>query len=143
MIQAWLLKQAWKLATGGAAILSVLLGLALTASYLENRQLVRQIELAEKRINDPKTGYAARLAQSHTNEAQLQFNLDRQNQVLRSQESEAKVRLGATQQALNEAQKRSKDQAVLVRQLLAIPPKGDTLEDRYRDIDNRLLESLK
>lgn len=139
MIQGWLLSQAWKLATGGAVIASVVLGFFLAQTYIENRQLVRQIEVATQEAMDLQ----ADLAQSHTNTATLQVNLDRQNLALRTQEAEAEARLRVTEAALEEVRKQNKEQAERLRKILAVPPKGATVEDRYEDIDRRLVESLK
>lgn len=135
----WLAAQGWKLATGGAAIASIILGFLLAQTYFENRQLVRQVEVAAKQASVLQ----ANLAQSHTNTATLQVNLDRQNLALRTQELEATTRLRETEQALEAARRESKEQAARLRKILATPPKGASVEDRYEDIDRRLLESLK
>lgn len=133
----------WKLATGTAALVAVLLGFALTQSYLENRYLARQIELADKRINDPKTGFQARLAQSHTNAATLATSLNVQSSAMIKSQSEAEIRLAETEAQLALAHRQNKEQLAKILKLLATPPKGVTILDRYSDIDNRLMESLK
>lgn len=134
----------WKSATFGAAIVAAFLGLALTQSYLENRHLVQQFAQSERRINDPDTGYVVQLAQSRMNAAGLKVSLDRLNVTLLEQASVAKTRLLETSKALDEAQRKNKENEARIRRLLlATPPKGNTLEDRYEDIDKRLLESLK
>ena len=138
MISTWIAAQGWKLATGTAAIASIILGFLLAQTYMENRHLVHQIEVAATKASELQ----ANLAQSRTNGATLQVSLDRQNLALKTQKFEAEQRLQEVEAALEATRRENRQQAERLRKILATPPKGATVEDRYNDIDRRLLESL-
>lgn len=135
--------QLWKFATGGAAIISLCLTIALTMAYLENKVLNHQIELADHRVNDPKVGLVALLAQSETNVATLRTTLTRTTEVLTRQVLADQFRLTQISAQLADTQRENHRKQIVIERIMALPPKGLSLEDRYEDIDRRLLETLK
>lgn len=135
--------QIWKIATGGAAIISIVLGIALTMSYMENRSLISQVAKAERSINDPKTGYVVRLVQCRTNAAALQVALDKQTRALKDRAASDASALQSVTDQLRDTQRRNRERGENTQRVFALPPKGVTLEDHYEDIDKRLLETLK
>ncbi len=132
----------WKILTGGAAVLAVVLAGLLFSSYLTNRDLSAQRTVLSQRINDPKTGYIAQLAQSRTNVEQLKASIAQQNIAYDKLSKDSADRLAATKLALAQAQRET---AVMQRKLdgfLSTKPQGVTLEDRVRDIDHRALQEF-
>lgn len=134
--------QIWKIATGGAAVLAIILSSLLLSSYFENRDLMDQRNALSQQINDPQTGYVAQLAQSRTNVAQLKNQIEKQNEAYTQLSETSAARLAEAERRLAAAQRAS---AVMQKQLdgfLATAPKGTTLEDRIRDIDERAMKEF-
>ena len=135
--------QMWKFATGGAAIISLGLTIALTMAYLENKVLSHQIELTDHRVNDPKVGLVALLAQSETNVATLRTTLTTTTEVFTKQAQVDRLRLSYVSAQLVSTQRDNRRKQIVIERIMALPPKGNSIEDRYNDIDRRLLETLK
>ena len=135
--------QLWKFATAGAALIALGLSLALLNASIENRSLTKQITVAEKRINDPKTGLVVRLAQAETNVVTVRVALTRQNEQLKQHSAQAEARLALLSAQLSDTQRRNRRNLDKINKLMALPPQGPQPIDRYEDIDRRLVESLK
>jgi len=127
----------WKLATGGAAIVGLVLSALLMSSYFENRDLMKQRTALQTSINDPVTGYVARLAQANTNVATLKHEVEVQNDAYDRLSAESKALLASKQAELAKAQAQTKAMQLRLNGFLATKPQGATLEDRVRDIDAR------
>jgi hypothetical protein len=134
--------QLWKFATGGAAIIAVGLGIGLTYAHIENRVLRHRVEVVEASITDPKTGYVARLAQSETNVATVTEGLKAQNTALAMRAAVDTRNLVRVTAQLKDIQRDNRKKDIQIQRFLALPPTGSTLEDRYSDIDRRILETL-
>lgn len=133
----------WKIATVASG--AVILGLvgAMVVVKLDNRQITKLNEQLDTRINDPSTGYVARLAQANTNVETLKVQLAEQNEAFLKKSNADAARLKETEAKLAAAlAERAKIQRQ-VDQFLAIKPRGNTLEERVIDVDTRLLEILK
>lgn len=133
----------WKVATTGAAVLAAVLGTLLALAYLDNKALSQQIAVTEHRINDPKVGLVAQLAQAETNVVTVRTALTRQNAVLVARGRADAERLARVSDQLFDTQRQNRERLVIIDRLMALPPKGDSLIDRYNDIDRRLLETLQ
>jgi len=127
----------WKLATGGAAIVGLVLSALLMTSYFENRDLMCQRTALQTSINDPQTGYVARLAQANTNVATLKHEIEIQNTAYDKLSAESKALLASKQAELAKAQAATRAMQLRLNGFLATKPQGATLEDRVRDIDAR------
>lgn len=132
----------WKIATGAAAVVALLLGILLTTSYMQNRDLTRQRDGLSVAINDPATGYIAQLAQARTNVETLKVAVEQQNAAYDklSVESQAALRLAQARLAAAQAETRALERKVA--SFLATKPQGATLEDRVRDIDDRAMKEF-
>jgi len=140
-----ILNAPWKLATIGAGVVAALLGFFLISAHLENKSLNTQKAELVDRIENPQTGYVARLAQANANVIELRTAIERQNVVIRQREGEAReaqANLESLRAQLREAQARSADLNRRLQRFLATKPQGATLEDRVNDIDRRVLEDL-
>lgn len=133
----------WKLAAGGAVAVTLGLAATLVVVKIDNNQLANLNAQLDARINDPSTGYVARLAQATTNVETLKAALVEQNTVYQRKSDADAARLRETEAKLAVALiERAKIQKQ-VNAFLAIKPRGNTLEDRVLDVDTRLLEMLK
>lgn len=139
---SWLTGQAWKIATGGAVVITLLLSALLMASYFQNRDLSSARAELARRIDDPKTGYVVQLAQARTNEATLKAVVTRQNAAYATLSATSRAQLAQSERALALAQARTREMEVRLRSFLATKPRGSTLEERVRDIDDRALAEL-
>lgn len=141
-----ILNAPWKLATIGAGVLAAILGFFLFTSTLENRSLTKQkLELVD-RIENPHTGYVARLAQANANVVELRTAIQRQNTIIRERENEARqaqAQLEQLRTRLAAAQRETAQMQERLRRFMATPPRGNTLEERVRDVDNRIMEDLR
>lgn len=132
----------WKIATIGAGVVSLVLVALLMSSYFERQDLLKQRAALELRINDPKTGYVAQLAQATTNVATLKVAVERQTKQLKDFEAASNAQLKATEAQLKVAQEQTRVSQLKLNRFLATKPQGATLEDRVRDIDARALAEL-
>lgn len=132
----------WKIATGGAVILSLVLMSLLLSATFTNKDLTKQRNEMAQSINDPKTGYVALLSQARTNVATLRTQLEVQNVAIDKMSKESAAKLAESRRQLVLAQTKT---AAMERQLgrfLATKPVGDTLEARIRDIDARAMKEF-
>ncbi len=132
----------WKVATIGAGVISLILVSLLIASTFENRDLSNARAVLASRIDDPKTGYVAQLAQARTNEETLKLVVKRQNEAYTTLSAKSKSDLALTEAALVVAQRETKLAESRLAAFLATKPQGATLEARVRDIDERALAEL-
>lgn len=132
----------WKIATGGAAILALVLGFFLLTTTLENRSLTKQRDKLSLSITDPNTGYIARLTQSRTNVVTLEGAIKTQNEAYEKQSKAAQAELARLKKELSAAQAETRASERRLSQFLATKPKGNTLAERVTDIDNRVLKDL-
>lgn len=132
----------WKLATGGAALLAVVLSAFLMSSYFENRDLMAQRNELTRQINDPKTGFVARMAQAQTNIETLKAAVESQNDAYQRLSNESTARVNGLRAEVLAAQKRERIVTEKLQQFLATKPQGATLEERIADIDRRALSEL-
>jgi hypothetical protein len=138
-LPSFLTGQLWKIATGGAAAVALLLSSLLISTYFTNRDLTRQRDALARQIDDPKTGYVAQLAQSHTNVAQLRTSLEAQTQALDRLSKESKRSKESAQRALDIALAEKHTMEKKLAGFLSTKPQGATLEARIRDIDERAM----
>ena len=132
----------WKLATGVAGILSLVLISLLMSSYFEKRDLMDQRTELTRRIDDPETGYVAQLAQARTNVETLKVALAGQNKKYQDLSKESQARLAAAEARLTAAQAQTRVMERKLNSFLATKPQGDTLDARIRDIDQRFLQEF-
>lgn len=142
MIEA-LVSAPWKLATVGTGIVTLALAGTLAVVKLENHQITKLNEKLDARINDPSTGYAARLAQANTNVETLKVQLAEQNDAFQKKSDADTAKLRDTEAKLTAALAARDKIQRQVDAFLAIKPRGNTLEERVLDVDGRLLEILK
>lgn len=134
--------QLWKIATGGAAVVALILSALLMWSYFENRDITKQRDVLSAQINDPTNGYIAQLAQSRTNVETLKVEVERQNAAYDKLSAESTARLANARAALAKAQAETRALERKVAGFLATKPQGATLEDRVRDIDDRAMKEF-
>lgn len=134
--------QIWKIATGGAAVVALLLSALLLSSYFQNRDLSRQRAALAASINNPQTGYIAQLAQARTNVETLKVEVQRQNVAYDKLSAESQAALAAAQARMAKAQVETRAMERKLAGFLATAPQGATLEDRVRDIDERAMKEF-
>lgn len=132
----------WKIAASLAAVCSIVLSALLLSSYFENRELAMQRTELSKQINDPKTGFVVRLAQANTNVETLKVALDAQRKSFEGKAREREAVLAESERKLAAAQAKSRAMQLKLDRFLATKPQGTTLDERVRDIDQRMLAEL-
>ena len=133
---------AWKLATVAVGIACAILIALLTYAGIENRGLAAARTELASRINDPKTGYVVRLAQAQTNVETLKVALETQRASFQTESARQNVALRASEERLAVAQAQTRTMETKLARFLATAPQGATLEERVRDIDQRILSEL-
>lgn len=133
----------WKLIAGGAGLALVGVSLALGSEMIENRHLTKLNTNLGARINDPETGYVRQIAQAQTNAANLQGQIDTQNRAIQTLSDNASTALAESSRKVAAAQVQTRKAEAQVAVLLSRKPQGATLDERIRDVDARVLETLK
>jgi hypothetical protein len=132
----------WKVGTIGAAVLAVIIGIFLFSANMENKRIISERDKLSIQINDPKTGYIARLTQARANTDALEAAIVSQNAAMQRQSTEAKLKIEDLRKELAAAQKRSLEAERRLAAFMATKPQGSSLEARVLDIDRRLLKDL-
>jgi len=142
MIDKLLAVPLWKITTIVAGIACAVLIYLLAVSGIENRGLAAARTELASRINDPKTGYVVRLAQAQTNVETLKVALDTQRTSFQTESARQNEALRASEQRLAAAQAQTRTMETKLARFLATAPQGATLDERVRDIDQRILSEL-
>lgn len=138
-----LLSAPWKIATGAATAATLALAAMLVVVKIDNHNLTRLNDQLDSRINDPRTGYVAQLAQATTNVETLKVQLAEQTDAFQKKSDADAAKLHETEARLAAALLARDKIQQQVDAFLAIKPRGDSLEARVRDVDSRLLEMLQ
>lgn len=139
----WLASKAFKIIGVASTIGVIVTGFMLVTTKIELHIVRSDRNALYKRINDPVNGLVVQLAQSETNTATLKLAAERTIAVLREKAASDALTLADTQSKLAAAQQtsvRAREQSAII---LSSKPKGDTLDAQIRDVDARLLETLK
>lgn len=132
----------WKIATGGAAVLSAILSVLLGIVYMQNRDLTHQRSELSKSIYDPVDGYVTRLAQANTNVETLKAVISEQNVAYENLSRASEAKLRAAEAQLAKIQSENKAIEKKLQGFLTTKPQGATLEERIQDIDRRAMLEL-
>jgi len=122
----------WKVGTFAFAALSLGLMAKVVTLNHETNGLLRDLEAT-------KTS----LIIAQDNEKRLEGAISDQNIAIATVSAESTKRLAAANAALVEAKKETRIAQRKADLLLHTPIKGDTLEERIRDVDAKVLEGLK
>lgn len=133
----------WKLGAGAALVVALIISAVTIKLTIENRQLGRQSADLSKQINDPETGYIARLRTSENNVILLKGAIVRQNAAYAKLSKESTAELNRLRAELAKAEREAADLRKRAAALMSRPIKGNTLEERVLDVDNKVLEDLK
>ena len=132
----------WKAATGLAVAAVVALSIMLVIAQRESADLLVQRNELQKQINDPQVGLVARLQQSQQNVATLRTSFERQIVVMRERAEADRVALENTRRQVVAANARAAAAERAAQRFAARPIRGNTLEERVRDVDARIMEEL-
>lgn len=141
-----ILSAPWKIATLGAGVVAAILGFLLFTSHLENKSLVAERDRLVLRIEDPKTGFIARLTQANANVVTLQGAVKSQNEKIAAAGVKAEAdrqQLERLRKELALAQAETAKMQTRLNQFMATKPQGNSLSERITDIDGRILKDLK
>lgn len=125
------------------AAMAVLLGLLAMAQCTAKGAALKQVDRLTAQITEPKTGYAARLAQANTNYSTCRTALSKQTDEVDRVSREGRQRVAQAETALKAA--RSDVEALERRAaaMLAYQPRGADTCARMEDVRRRYLETLK
>lgn len=132
----------WKVGAIGAVALNLVIGFFMISAQIERDAVEKQRDQLQLAINDPVTGYVARLTTAQNNVATLKKEVERQNETIRNNAALAAERLARTKAELALAQRESSRLQKQVDAFLAQKIEGDTLEERVLDVDRRAMEEF-
>lgn len=132
----------WKFGAIGGALVSLVLGGLLIAAKIEIGVLEDDKKELSDSINNPVTGYAARLQQSNANVAVLKAAVVDQNQKLEALAVQSARDLERTRREIALVKRENRELQGTVDDFLAQPVAGDTLGDRIMDVDRRAIEEF-
>ncbi|ESQ85395.1 hypothetical protein AEAC466_04315 [Asticcacaulis sp. AC466] len=95
-----------------------------------------------REIDGPVTGYKVRLTTCQANEATFRVAIDQQNKSFMALKTDSATRLAAAEQQVSAAHAAARAERTKFDRIMAAPPQGKTLLERYEDVDRRLLETL-
>lgn len=135
----------WKWKAGAIAATASLIAVSgfLVYAQIENSHLAKVNAALDARINDPKTGLLVAVAQCRSNTETAIGAVEQQNRILTEQSTRDTAALAEATRQLAIAQAESKKARAQVAVLLSRKPQGATLDAQVRDVDARLLETLK
>ncbi len=133
----------WK---GGAIVAMiasvVLLGFLIKLNY-DNKSISKERDKLTQAIQDPVTGYIARLNTSRNNVMILTEAVRKQNSEFTRQSKASQAELTRLKAELKIAQAETAVYQRRVQALLGKPIEGKTLVERIEDVDARILKDLK
>lgn len=133
----------YQIIAGATGIALVVASVSLVFAKIEVRHLTKVNTRLEELIHDPEIGYITKLAQSHSNAANLEARIEQQNQAFLLMQKQGADALAATSAQLVVSQKATKAAEARAAVLLSQAPQGVGLEARVLDVDARVLEALK
>lgn len=133
----------WKLGAVAAMVSLVAVSGFLVYAQIENSHLVKVNADLDRRINDPKSGLLVAVAQCRTNTENAVGAIERQNAALVAKSKADAATLAEATRRLAIAQTESRKARLIADRLLSRKPQGSTLDAQVRDVDARLLETLK
>lgn len=142
MILTWLQAQAWKVATAGAAVMAIGLGLALVVEKHEHAATEKARVVLYDQIYAPGTGFLAVETQLRATNATLDAAVIRQNVEIQRQVDESAKRLAEAAQSLTVAQAATASAERRIGVLMRPLASGDVCK-RMIEMDDRFLENLK
>ena len=128
----------WKILTAFGAAGALILAFLLVTARAEIRHLEKIVANRDARIEV----LTSDLAQANTNVAQFKTAIADARAKMEARAAADAAKLADTTVRLNAAQQTSRTASARAAQLAA-PARGDTLESRVRDVDARILETLK
>jgi hypothetical protein len=132
-----------KLIAGGLAVaLAVSIGVNIKQAF-DKRDLRTQVSTLDKQINDPKTGYVARLGTCRANVATLEKALSDQNESIAISAAKGAQAIARATEAVADAQEITRDAQRRVDRALTKPIEGADELERARNVDAQILGSLK
>lgn len=132
-----------KLIAGGLAVaLAVSIGGNIKQAF-DKRDLRTQVNTLDKQINDPKTGYVARLGTCRSSVASLEKALSDQNQAIAISAAKGAQAVARATKAVSEAREITKEAQRRVDRALSRPIEGADELERARNVDAEILRSLK
>lgn len=133
----------WKIGAGVAIAIALFLSAFIIKLTLDNRRLSNESSKLSKQINDPDTGYIARLRTSENNVLVLKAAVVRQNEAYDKLSKESKAQLEALRARLIKAEREASDLRKRAAAIASHKIDGVTLEERVLDVDKQIMEDLK
>lgn len=130
------------IAIGLAAALTVSIGGNVKQAFTA-RDLRTTVRTLDKQLNDPKTGYVARLTACRATNLTLSSGIDRQNASIAANAARGAAAVADATRSVAAAQVKTAEAQRAASEILNVRPSGETACERVLDIDGRLLESLK
>lgn len=129
------------IAVGLAAALVISVGGNVKQAFTA-RDLRTTVRTLDKQLNDPKTGYVARLTSCRASNLALSGGIDRQNASIANNAARGAAAIADATRSVADAQVKTAEAQRAATAILNARPSGDTACDRVFDIDGRLMETL-
>lgn len=130
------------IAIGLAALLTISAAVNLK-QWFHARDLRTANRVLDKQINDPKTGYAVRLATCRGNVQTLGGGIDRQNASIAANAARGAAAVADATKFVADAQVKTAQAIKEANDILSAPMAGATVCEQMTDLDRRIMESLK
>lgn len=125
-----------------AGIAAAALGVTVTVQHFEMRSLQASNSALHLAIEDPHTGWAAKLAQSETNNAGLKIQIADTNTKIKAQSDLSTATIAKLTKQVAAANAEAVTERNRIAAILVPPLQGLTRCDRYDEADKRLLEII-
>ena len=138
----WFEKQAWKIAAAGLLVLVISLGVQLARVAGDRAKIEKQRAALELSIEDPATGYRARLRTCTDNTVTLTEAITAQGEKVKALGEESRAKTAEAQKAIDAAERGRAAADAKVKSLMRPLVATETCQ-RVNEADARLLETLK
>lgn len=130
------------IAIGLAAALTISVGGNVKQAFTA-RDLRTTVRTLDRQLNDPKTGYIARLTTCTANNQILSGGIDRQNASIAANAARGAIAIADATRSVAAAQVKTAEAQREATAILNVRPSGETACERLLDLDSRFLESIK
>lgn len=133
----------WQAGAIGASAAALVIGVALGVTTIQKNNAVKRADGLAQQIDDPITGYRARLSSCEANVDLLDGEIAKQNDAIERVGAESAARVAQAQAGLAAARRDAADARYRAERLAGATINGATVCERFEDADRQVLEMLR